>query len=359
MPGHLVESSSHSTSVPSHLQLTTSSSSSPVQVPQPLRVPTTSLSPRNTFRPPAGAPLRVPTTNLSPRNSFRPPDELRLDDRFTAPLRLSPRESVGGSSGDSAADSDVAYSSRASSKETAPTLVTMSAQSSMQPLVADPYTNKEGKRPASLRAYSGHARHVRADSASDNSLTRTPPRLYQPPSADSIVRDFAYNKMRKESRAQRAAARSQSVMEAATTYGHHGAAAEFYGDYGESVAMQPGVRNSLLPDSGIRRSVQEGIFERNAPVFPEAARNPGRDTVGRVERGGDWSGPAGLPRKRTLTRAEMKRLEPVPTRAVPQHHENDPADNVPRQRRRRGHYRPHVSDFFENSYEPPTSSATW
>ncbi|GIZ42769.1 hypothetical protein CKM354_000602600 [Cercospora kikuchii] len=80
----------------------------------------------------------------------------------------------------------------------------------------------------------GDAQRHRMASA-DDSISRTPPRLYHPPSADSIVRDYAYN--------------NSKIMRRHSTHSleraKYGAAASFYGDHGESVATQPGVRHSI------------------------------------------------------------------------------------------------------------------
>ncbi|KAI7539392.1 hypothetical protein KC331_g9785, partial [Hortaea werneckii] len=105
---------------------------------------------------------------------------------FDSPLQVSPSESDLSTDGELSDDHDLwnLQHSREHSAETAPTLVT--AQSSKSPLLAAPYT-KDGKQPMPHRA-SMHS----GSSAEDVSIAPTPPGLYQPPSVESIVRDFAY-----------------------------------------------------------------------------------------------------------------------------------------------------------------------
>ncbi|USW53591.1 Putative MFS transporter superfamily [Septoria linicola] len=80
-----------------------------------------------------------------------------------------------------------------------------------------------------------------ATSSTEQSMSRTPPRLYHPRSADSVVRDFAYSRTAKQRRC------SAGSFER-TKYG---GAATYYGDHGESVATQPGIRHSVIfaPDT--------------------------------------------------------------------------------------------------------------
>ena len=369
MPNHLMAGSS-SSGIPSRLVTSTEvSSSSPNASPRAaVRVPT---------MPPPAAPasrdLRRETRNLdrgvtgldnlmdealivakNAANSGRPDDVAQILEgastalrnasaismyrrstgRMSEPFQLSPHES-----GDSPDDSDSSddgptgpglwskYHSREDSVETAPTLMT--AQSSQQPLFVEQYT-KEGKIPQPQR--------VTLDRASDESITRTPPRLYQPASADSIVRDFAYAKL-KNARAQ-----SSKSLSVAPDYG---SASDYCGDHGESVAVQPGIRRSIA---------LEKMVDKPGPELPAEARKPSRDTVGRTQRGTNQA-PGGLPHSRRFTKSDLRELEHVPTDTVPlksvDSFDNVAPETVPHPRRRGpGHH--HISDFFENAYATPT-----
>ncbi|PPJ55471.1 hypothetical protein CBER1_08040 [Cercospora berteroae] len=97
-----------------------------------------------------------------------------------------------------------------------------------------PNSQPAPKEPARIsRGGDVQQRHRMA--SADDSISRTPPRLYHPPSADSIVRDYAYNDPKIMRR------HSTHSLERAKC----GAAASFYGDHGESVATQPGIRHSI------------------------------------------------------------------------------------------------------------------
>lgn len=105
-------------------------------------------------------------------------------------------------------------------------------------------------------------RAARASSSGDFSMTRTPPQLYLPRSADSIVKDFAYfdpdGRRRFSAHIDRRA--------------QYGAAADFYGDHGESVAMQPGVRKSYV------------AYGKQLPAVPLSGRRHSDVVPGKTER---------------------------------------------------------------------------
>ncbi|KAI7179347.1 MFS general substrate transporter [Hortaea werneckii] len=358
LPVHLMESSSHSTDVPSHLVTSTDASNSPLNI-----------SPKNTVKPPPVPrhPPPVATTSRDLRRETRMMDTAIRDHeklmgkafgaaeeaagrghsdevarilegassalhnastttlyrRSTAhhidsPLQLSPSESGLSTDGELSDDHELwkLQHSREHSAETAPTLVT--AQSSKSPLLAAPYT-KDGKHPMPHRA-SMHS----GSSAEDVSIAPTPPGLYQPPSVESIVRDFAYTDI------QSAKARSLASLAGKKSLG---AAADFYNDQGESVAYQPGVRKSMNPPL-------PGLPAEEAP---SSGHRPGRHKPGK---------PARPLRKTSSKQIELRELEHVPTSSEPPKLAVD--DNVTpngtRHPHRRGKNHPHVSDFFESSY---------
>lgn len=372
MPQHLMQSSSSSTDIPPHLRMTSTevSSSSP------------DLSPRGTLKPLPALPaqavvgghgLRRETRDLNravtglenlmedaltavkdAERAGRQDDVAHILDsasaalrkastaispkctmvgrgRMNVPLQLSPHES--GASSDSSSSVDSMHRSgfsspghsRDSSVETAPTLIT--AQSSQQPLIAGRYT-KDGAAPEAQRGVM-----EQASSSGNDSISRTPPRLYQPPSADSIVRDFAYVKLRD------AKARAAKSLSAATGYG---AAADYYNDHGESVAAQPGLRRSIALER------MPGA-NKPLPEPPARAHKPAKDIFSRIKRQEES---AGSSHDRRFTQSELRELEHVPTNTVPTSRgvQDDGAapDNVP-QRRKKGGHRPHISDFFESS----------
>ncbi|KAI7615185.1 MFS general substrate transporter [Hortaea werneckii] len=249
------------------------------------------------------------TTALYRRSTARP---------LNSPLRLSPSESGLSTDGGSSDDHDLwdLQHSREHSAETAPTLVT--AQSSKSPLLAAPYT-KDGRQPLPRRA-SMHS----GSSAEDVSIAPTPPGLYQPPSVESIVRDFAYNDI------QSAKARSLASLTAKKSYG---AAADFYNDQGESVAYQPGVRKSMNPP----------LPDLPAEEVPSSGHKPKHHKPAKPTR----------PLHETNAKQiELRELEHVPTTSEPPKPAVD--DNVTpngtRHPHKRGRNHPHVSDFFESSY---------
>ncbi|KAI7493363.1 MFS general substrate transporter [Hortaea werneckii] len=249
------------------------------------------------------------TTALYRRSTTRP---------INSPLRLSPSESGLSTDGELSDDHDLwdLQHSRENSTKTVPTPVT--ASSSKSPLLAAPYT-KDGKRPVPRRA-SMHS----GSSAEDVSIAPTPPGLYQPPSVESIVRDFAYTDI------QSAKARSLASLAAKKSFG---AAADFYNDQGGSVAYQPGVRKSMnppLPDLPAEERPSSGQKQKHQkpakPARPLHGTNP--------------------------KQLELRELEHVPTSSEPPKVAVD--DNVTpngtRHPHKRGRNHPHVSDFFESSY---------
>ncbi|KAK3659930.1 hypothetical protein LTR22_008297 [Elasticomyces elasticus] len=241
---------------------------------------------------------------------------------LVAPFAYSPHES-----GDSSDDSDSEYGvhsgfstamhSRDVSAGTAPTLLTKSANSSAQPVLVERYTGRNGKAPASLRAT---ANHIDLDSDDDDySIAPTPPRLYQPESAESIVRDFAYARMQNE--------RAQAAGTLSAPHRDYGAAADFYGDHGKSVVSQPGLRRSIALSK-----MPTLPYEKPLPGVPAAVVSPEKDSVTRLKRG------AG--------RRDMRVLEPEPTETEPlSRADGDSAMHTVPQRRKKGH-RPGLSDLF-------------
>ncbi|KAK1810455.1 hypothetical protein LTR12_015186 [Friedmanniomyces endolithicus] len=250
-----------------------------------------------------------------------------------SPFNISPHES-----GDSGSFSDSehgvhsgfssAMHSRDNSAETAPTLLTRSAHSSAQPVLVDRYTGKNGKAPISMRAPIEHGNVSSADD--DDSIAPTPPRLYQPASAESIVRDFAYARMQN--------ARAVSAVSLSSPPTRYGAAADFYSNNGES--SLPLLRRSIALS---RMAVDVPLpTDKDLPALPAPVVGPGKDSVGRVKRG------AG---KRPVQGA-LRELEHVPTDTEPPKRWRDsdiiPAGTVP-QRRKKDRHHPHLSDFFETS----------
>lgn len=137
-----------------------------------------------------------------------------LQEATVRPLRLSQTESMRSSEGEGI--SPFAHVNQAMTKARSP---------NSQPAPKEPARISRG----------GDAQQRHRMASADDSISRTPPRLYHPPSADSIVRDYAYGNpkiMRRHS--------THSLERA-----KYGAAASFYGDHGESVATQPGVRHSI------------------------------------------------------------------------------------------------------------------
>ena len=245
--------------------------------------------------------------------------------RMSHPLVLSPTVSERDSERDSA-DSDSDTSSIRSTRhsvDTTPTLLTRSAQSSQQPLLAS-QGRAGGRSSVSLKRQAddgyGFGRGISPDR---QSMSVTPPRLYQPPSADSIVRDFAY--------ARAKTAKAQAARQLSRSYG---AASDYYGDTGESVSAQPGVRPSLSTPM---------IGDNPLPPLPLTVKKSS------VPISNDLVPPKGG------RQARLRQVESVPTNTIPPRMSSrnfeipqDPEDH-PRHRKPR-HQRPHLSDFFESSY---------
>lgn len=360
LPSHLMESSSHSTDVPSHLLGSSDEYSSsrkvslslPVLPLPPVPAATVNRDLRRETRKmnnavagfetlmtqavgaaedaaKMGRPDEVAQVLEGASSALRKASTMTLHGRGrhgrkSDTLQLSPLESEpdSESDADSSASSglwDMQHSQEGSA-ETAPTLVT--AQTSKSPLLADPYT-KNGRAPRP------HHGSLHNGSSEEASIASTPPRLYQPPSADSVVRDFAYARMQR--------AKDHSLASLAAAQQSYGAAADFYGDQGESVVNQPGMRKSI---------------NKPLPDIPVATTKPAKHVFGHGKRGLNEV-PQSPPRKnRKFTKSELKELEQVPTNTVPPRpNEDDNAnpDTAVRPRKRRQH-QPHVSDFFESSY---------
>ncbi|KXT14902.1 hypothetical protein AC579_3071 [Pseudocercospora musae] len=96
---------------------------------------------------------------------------------------------------------------------------------------------------------------------SDDSMSHTPPQLYQPTSVESIVKDFAYTPPKSKKRSQRSLDREL-----------YGAAASFYHDHGQSVAAQPGVRHSIA------------YVQKDLPALPPTAHRRRRSLRDKHER---------------------------------------------------------------------------
>ncbi len=237
--------------------------------------------------------------------------------QMSRPLRLS-------SDSDSIAPDSDASSIRSTghSVETAPTVFTMTPQPSQQPVIKDQY--KSGDQvPTSRKASFEHADDRDRTIPSDQrSMTSTPPRLYQPPSADSIVRDFAYAKQ-KTAKAVAARALSRS----------HGAAEDYYNDAGQSVTPQPGVRPSLSTPI---------ILNKPLPPLPHKAYTTPVNEVVPPDHG----------RRQHLP---VRRVEQVPTNTIPPRVSSEMYETAklngspPRRRHGRRHHHHHLSNFLESA----------
>ncbi|KAF7188053.1 hypothetical protein HII31_10625 [Pseudocercospora fuligena] len=97
---------------------------------------------------------------------------------------------------------------------------------------------------------------------SDDSMSHTPPQLYQPSSVESIVKDFAYTPQSLTRK------RSQQSLDREL----YGAAASFYHDHGQSVAAQPGVRHSIA------------YAQKDLPALPPTAHRRRRSLRDKHER---------------------------------------------------------------------------
>jgi len=250
------------------------------------------------------------------------------DGRMTQPLVLSPRASEGDSSSRSSASPTSSVSSLhggARSVDTAPTMLTKSAKSSQQPMMVD-QRKSISTFPGSLKASVETFNDPRDKKTSPdrNSFTRTPPRLYQPPSADSIVRDFAYPRERtfKSGAARRKLTRS------------YGSAADYYGDTGQSVVAQPGVRPSISAPM---------ITDKPLPSLPAAVQRPSISAPNRATTSGSRL------QKRPLQQLSPKPIAVVPARTSSRTWE-EPAAEAAARKQRPKHHRAHLSDVFEAGY---------
>ena len=250
------------------------------------------------------------------------------DGRMAQPLVLSPRGSEGGSSSCSSGSPTSSVSSLhggARSVDTAPTMLTKSAKSSQQPMMVD-QRKSISTFPGFLKASVETLNDPRDKKTSPDrhSFTRTPPRLYQPPSADSIVRDFAYPRERtsKSGAARRKLTRS------------YGSAADYYGDTGQSVVAQPGVRPSVSAPM---------ITDKPLPSLPAAVQRPSISAPNRVTTSGSRL------QKRPLQHLSPKPIEVVPARTSSRTWEEPSAEAAARKRRPK-HHRAHLSDVFEAGY---------
>lgn len=246
--------------------------------------------------------------------------------RMSHPLVLSPSVSERDSESDAVGPNSDASSIRSNgdSMDTAPTLLTKSAQSSQEPLLGGQYKATGRSSVSTKPALDDIHDTGRKISPDRQSMTRTPPRLYQPPSVDSIVRDFAY--------ARAKTAKAEAARQLSRFYG---AASDYYRDAGQSVGTQPGVRPSL-----------------SAPMINDKPLPPLPGPVSKL------SVPIGnviAPPKGGRQARPICRIEPVPTVSIPvrsssRSYEKVPdTEDLPRKRRSR-HYRPHLSDYFESSY---------
>lgn len=245
--------------------------------------------------------------------------------RMSQPLRLSPPASGRETENDSDEHFSDASSTQSNghSVQTAPTLLTRSAQSSQHPILVDQY-KLEGHAPTSRKAsieYGGGRK--RAFSVDRESLSHTSPRLYQPPSADSIVKDFAY--------AQARTLKAEQTRQLSRSYG---AASDYYHDAGQSVGAQPGVRPSVSAPM---------IIEDQPTSAPQASSGP--------------STRPGIDLVPPKSHGHLRQLEPVATETtLPRINDrsfvNQPTLNEP-PRRRTEPRRPrphHMSDLFEAAY---------
>lgn len=96
---------------------------------------------------------------------------------------------------------------------------------------------------------------------SDDSMSHTPPQLYQPSSVESIVKDFAYTPNLRRNPSHRSF--DQAL---------YGAAASFYRDHGESVATQPGFRHNIDPPGQGLPSLPPAAHKRRQSMLAKHAR---------------------------------------------------------------------------------------
>lgn len=248
--------------------------------------------------------------------------------RMSQPLVLSPAVSDRDSDSDAHShysDASSIQSTTGHSVETAPTLLTKSAQPSQQPILVDQY-KPGGLAPASRKASVEHAKdRGRKVSPDRHSMSRTPPRLYPTASADSIVRDFAYARA-KTARAEAARQLSRS----------NGAASDYYGDTGQSIGTQPGVRPSVSAPA---------ITDKPLPDLPGPAHRPSKSAANLT-----------VPPRGSRQKLPVRQIEPVPTNIIPPRTSSRSCEKLPdtqerpRRRTHAQHEKPHLSDFFESAY---------
>lgn len=317
----------------------------------------------------------VSTALKTSKTAFKP-HRVRTG-KMDSPLKLSPLDSEesgaseSNSSSPSPGQSSVGHTRRGS-WETAPTLMTRSAQSSMQPLVQGQGKVQDGGKGQDEGKVQDEGGLILensvlkgAESSSDQSMSRTPPQLYQPPSADSIIRDFAYAKIRKSRRVSKPASQSAEA--------EYGLASDYYHDHGESVISQPGVRLSISPLTSRAARLDGKQSVLSLPEMPPKLKNPSKESFGSVTRSGkevsfglqfdaqrtlikvQYPGSSALSYTNKLTKGRLRELEkvenmvgPDPVQNQQMREDNDP--NITPQRRKRDHYHPHVSDFFENAW---------
>ena len=365
--------------LPAHL-LAPSSSSSQVDVPRVLKPKTTPMTTRNAVHAPG--PLNRTVSDLEnlmeealnvakdAAKSGRSEDVATILNNATLALRkanlvsgsigrplvLSPAESTRSSEaefGDSRSDLSSRHN-KESSGETLPTIFTKSANSSRQPILTRSHDAHK-----SQKAIFGH--HMKSNhrmSSGDNSMSPTPPRLYQPASADSIVRDFAY----KGKSSLRRHVRRRSL----------GAAADYYGDQGESVTSQPGVRRSIVTQNKgypmVNKDGKRGLYQADVPLVH-------REPLGKEER---------VKRAHAMQRAEsvpvgpaneeldlkpmdstndLRSIEHKPTNTVPQRvdsrltqNDNGDGQGRPQPEHQSHHFR--LPAFLESSYYRENGTGT-
>lgn len=244
---------------------------------------------------------------------------------MSQPLVVSPPVSEYSTSSESSIEphSDTSsMHSRGHSVDTAPTVYTKSAQPSQQPILAD-QRKWSGWFPGATKPAVDPFDDA-ASSPNRHSISRTPPKLYQPPSADSIVRDFAY-----------ARAKTAKPVTSRKFSRSYGSAVDYYEDNGQSVGAQPGVRPSLSAPM---------MTEKSLPSLPHA-RKP------------SWKGPPysiDIPSERRQQKP-MQRVSPTPTQSVPIRTSSRAWEQqMPLQtlatHRRPQQGKPHLSDIFESNY---------
>ncbi|CAK4031818.1 Hypothetical predicted protein [Lecanosticta acicola] len=105
-------------------------------------------------------------------------------------------------------------------------------------------------------------RTAQAFSSGDYSIAQTPPHLYVSRSPQCVIKDFAYLDP----------ATKKKLSVTLDRRARYGAAADFYGDHGESVATQPGARRSIVAQ------------EKQLPMVPLPGRRHSDVAPGKTER---------------------------------------------------------------------------